>query len=195
MFNHYMLMNYRVCNCNKLYYSEYIKNLYIVSISICSYIGLYISQQNKYLKSQIYRFYWIFKKKYKLLIYDIYWSLEVNKQMYNRLIYECKHLLYKKDSLQRLRLNNHIHLKQFIQKLFDLLTIFFEYYNILVSFKIVKKMYKLFSNILYYWYKKKYKKIYRLKLYNNWNSKFFVNYINNIRVNLLYITFLKQINR
>nr|YP_010197567.1 hypothetical protein LK244_pgp126 [Gracilaria flabelliformis subsp. simplex]UAD85983.1 hypothetical protein [Gracilaria flabelliformis subsp. simplex] len=188
-------MNYRICNFNNLYYNQYIKNLHIVSISVHSYISLYLSQETKYLKNQIYRFYWIFKKKYKLLIYDIYWSLELNKQIYNCLIYECKRLLYKKDIFKRLRLNNHIYLKQFIQKLFNLLAIFFEYYNILVSFTIVKKMYKLFSNILYYWYKKKYKRIYRLKLYNNWNSKFFIKFISNIRVNLLYITFLKQINR
>nr|YP_009732413.1 hypothetical protein [Gracilaria textorii]QHS70929.1 hypothetical protein [Gracilaria textorii] len=195
MLNRYMLMNYRICNCNNLYYSQYIKNLYIVSISIRSYISLYTSQKTKYLKNRICRFYWIYKKKYKLLIYDIYWGLELNKKMYNRLIYECKRLLYKKDALKRLRLNNHIHLKQFIQKLFNLLAIFFEYYNTLVSFTIVKKMYKLFSNILYYWYKKKYKRICKLQLHNNWNSRFWVNYISNIRVKMLYITFLKQINR
>nr|YP_010196342.1 hypothetical protein LKZ37_pgp126 [Gracilaria cearensis]UAD83739.1 hypothetical protein [Gracilaria cearensis] len=190
-----MLMNYSICNCNNLYCSQYMKNLYTVSISIRSHISLYISQDKKYLKNRIYRFYWIFKKKYKLLIYDIYWDLELNKQIYNCLIYECKNLLYSKDSLKRLRFNNHIQLKQFIQKLFHLLTIFFEYYNILVSFTIVHKMYELFSNILYYWYKKKYKRICRLQLHNHWNSKFFVNLISNIRVNLLYMTFLKQINR
>nr|YP_010195928.1 hypothetical protein LK221_pgp127 [Gracilaria bursa-pastoris]UAD83325.1 hypothetical protein [Gracilaria bursa-pastoris] len=190
-----MLMNYRICNCNNLYYSQYIKNLYIVSISIRSYISLYISKDIKYLKNRMCRFYWISKKKYKLLIYDIYWSLELNKQIYNHLIYECKHLLYNKDALKRLRLNSHIHLKQFIQKLFNLLAIFFEYYNILVSFRIVKKMYKLFSNIVYYWYKKKYKRICRLQLHNNWNSRFFMKFISNLRANLLYMTFLKQINR
>nr|YP_010197977.1 hypothetical protein LK227_pgp125 [Gracilaria multipartita]UAD86393.1 hypothetical protein [Gracilaria multipartita] len=187
-------MNYRICNCNNLYYSQYIKNLYIVSISIHSYISLYISQDIKYLKNLILDN-WIYKKKYKLLIYDIYWSLELNRQIYNCLIYECKDLLYNKDILKRLRLNNHIHLKQFIQKLFNLLAIFFKYYNTLVSFKIVKKMYKLFSNILYYWYKKKYKRICRLQLYNSWNSRFFINFISNLRVHLLYMTFLKQINR
>nr|YP_010197771.1 hypothetical protein LK367_pgp128 [Gracilaria isabellana]UAD86187.1 hypothetical protein [Gracilaria isabellana] len=188
-------MNYKICNCHNLYCNQYIKNLYIVSVSIRSYISLYISQDTKYLKNRIYRFYWVFKKKYKLLIYDIYWSLELNKQIYNRLIYECKHLLYNKDSLKRLRLNNHIQLKQFIQKLFHLLAIFFEYYNILISFTIVEQMYKLFSDILYYWYKKKYKRICRLQLHNKWNNRFFINFISSIRVNLLYITFLKQINR
>nr|YP_010198180.1 hypothetical protein LK226_pgp126 [Gracilaria ornata]UAD86596.1 hypothetical protein [Gracilaria ornata] len=188
-------MNYRICNFNNLYDNKYIKNLHIVSVSIRSYISLYFSQDTKYLKNRICRFYWIFKKKYKLLIYDIYWSLELNKQIYNSLIYECKLLLYKKDLFKRKRLNNHTYLKQFVQKLFNLLAIFFEYYNILISFIIVQKMYKLFSNILYYWYKKKYKRICRLQLHNNWNSKFFIKFISNIRVNLLYITFLKQINR
>ncbi|KAI0556413.1 hypothetical protein FGB62_c98 (chloroplast) [Gracilaria domingensis] len=190
-----MLMNYTICNCHNSYYSQYIKNLHIISVSIHSHISLYINQNKRYLKNRIYHFYWVFKKKYKLLIYDIYWSLELNEQVYNYLIYECKHLLYSKDSLQRLRLNKHIQLKQFIRKLFSLLAIFFEYYNLLVRFTIVQKMYKLFSNILYYWYKKKYKRICKLQLHKNWNSRFFVKFISNIRVNLLYITFLKQINR
>uniref|UniRef100_A0AAU7YPU8 Group II intron maturase-specific domain-containing protein n=1 Tax=Gracilaria hainanensis TaxID=2871843 RepID=A0AAU7YPU8_9FLOR len=115
--------------------------------------------------------------------------------MYNCLIYECKNLLYNKDSLKRLRFNNHMQLKQITHKLFNLLTIFFKYHNILMSFKTVQKTYKLFSSILYSWYKKKYKRIVRLPLHNFWNSKFFVNFIISIRVNLLYIIFLEQINR
>nr|YP_010196546.1 hypothetical protein LK223_pgp127 [Gracilaria cervicornis]UAD83943.1 hypothetical protein [Gracilaria cervicornis] len=190
-----MLMNYRIYNYDNLYYTQYITNLYIVSISIRSYISLYISQDTKYLKNRICRFYWIFKNKYKLSNYDVYWNLDLNKQIYNRLIYQCKHLLYNKDTLKRLRLNNHINLKQFIHKLFNLLVIFFEYYNVLVSFEIVKKMYNLFCNILYYWYKKKYKRICRLQFNTNWNSRFFVNFMIKIRVHLLYMIFLKQINR
>nr|YP_009510417.1 hypothetical protein [Gracilaria caudata]AXI96090.1 hypothetical protein [Gracilaria caudata] len=198
IFSRYISIKYGLCNSTNLYYSDFIKNLYIVSKSIHSHISLYINKNKKYLRSQIYCFYWIVKEMHKLLVYDLYWNLELSKNTYNYLVYCCKHLLYSKDSLKRLRINNHIKLKQFIQQLFNLLKLFFESYNILLSFVIVKKLYKLFSDILYFWYKKKYKKVLRFelrKLHNYWNSKLFIAFIIKMRLNLLYMTFLQQINR
>nr|UAD87181.1 hypothetical protein [Gracilaria pacifica] len=195
IFSHYMLINYGLANYSNLYFSDFIQNLYIVFISIRSHISLYIDQESKYLKNEINDFYWRSKKKCKLLIYDMYWSAELNKQIYNNFIYKCKNFLYKKDLLKRLRLNNHAQLRKIIQQLFNLITIFFKYFNLLISFTIVQKIYKLFSNILYFWYKKKYKKSLKLQLHNHWNSILFINFLINIRVNLLYIIFLKQINR
>nr|YP_009510826.1 hypothetical protein [Gracilaria gracilis]AXI96499.1 hypothetical protein [Gracilaria gracilis] len=195
IFSHYMLINYGLCNYSNLYRSNFIQNLHIVFTSIRSHISLYLDQESKYLKNQIDDWYWILKKKYKLLIYDIYWSVKLNKQIYNNFIYECKNFLYKKDLLKRLRLNNHAQLRKIIQQLFNLITIFFKYFNAFISFTIVQKIYKLFSNILYFWYKKKYKRTLKLQLHNHWNRVLFINLIINIRINLLYITFLKQINR
>nr|YP_009019672.1 hypothetical protein [Gracilaria salicornia]AHH24640.1 hypothetical protein [Gracilaria salicornia]UAD87587.1 hypothetical protein [Gracilaria salicornia] len=194
IFNMLTNYNYDICNSSNLYSSNFIKNLYVVSISIQVHISLYINSNKKYLKDKTSNFYWIFKRRCKLLLlYDIYWNLELNKKMYNCLIYECKNFLYSKDLLKRSRLNNHVQLKQIIQKLFSLFNIFFQYHNTLMSFKTVQKTYKLFSYILYSWYKKKYRKI--VKLHNYWNNKLFINFIVSIRFSLLYIIFLEQINR
>nr|YP_010199170.1 hypothetical protein LK225_pgp126 [Crassiphycus usneoides]UAD88619.1 hypothetical protein [Crassiphycus usneoides] len=198
IFSHYISIKYSLFNSNSLYYSNFIRNLYIVSKSIYSHISLCINKNKIYLKSQIYCFYWTLKETCKLLVYDLYWNLKLSKNAYNYLIYYCKHLLYGKDSLKRLRTNKHIQLKKCIQQLFNLLAFFFESYNVLISFVIVKKLYKLFSDILYFWYKKKYKRILKFelnKLHNYWNSKVFMNFIIKIRLNLLYMTFLQQINR
>nr|YP_010196751.1 hypothetical protein LKZ11_pgp128 [Gracilaria cliftonii]UAD84555.1 hypothetical protein [Gracilaria cliftonii] len=198
IFSHYISIKYGLCNSINLYYSNFIENLYIVSRSIHSHMSLYINKNKKYLKDHIYYFYWMMKKICKSLIYDLYWNLELNKNIYNHLIYCCKHLLYTKDKSRSLRTNRNIKLKKLIKQLFNLLTFFYESYKILIPFIIVKKLYKLFSDILYFWYKKKYKRILKfqlLKLHNYWNNRLFVNFMINTRINLLCTIFLQQINR
>nr|UAD84149.1 hypothetical protein [Gracilaria changii] len=195
---HYISIKYGLYNSTNLYYINFIENLYLISKSLNSHISLYINQTKKYLNDKSNNCYWMIKKTYKLLFYSIYWSLELNENVYNQLIYCCRKLLYTKDILRSLRLNKHIHLKEFIKKLFNLLIVFFESYSILITFVMIKKLYKLFSDILYFWYKKKYKRILKFKLHqlhNYWNNRLFTTFIVNIRSELLYMTFLKQINR
>nr|YP_009346878.1 putative group II intron reverse transcriptase/maturase protein [Gracilaria firma]APR74413.1 putative group II intron reverse transcriptase/maturase protein [Gracilaria firma] len=196
----YMSFKYGLYNSTNLYYINFIENLYTISKSLNSHISVYINinKNKKYINNKSHNCYWMIKETCKLLFYDIYWKLELNQNVYNQLIHYCRNLLYTKNILKSLRINKHIYLKELIYKLFKLLTTFFESYSILITFVIIKKLYKLFSDILYFWYKKKYKKILKFKLHqlhNYWNNRLFITFIVSIRSELLYMIFLKQINR
>nr|YP_063664.1 hypothetical plastid protein [Gracilaria tenuistipitata var. liui]AAT79739.1 hypothetical plastid protein [Gracilaria tenuistipitata var. liui] len=197
MLVHYILINYGLFNLNNVHSSDFINNLHIIFLSIYSDINLYINKNKKKqdVVYETYDFYWILKKTRQLLISNIYWNLELNKKIYHYMICSCKNLLYIKDSLKRLRINIHMQLNQFITNFFNLFSIFFEVFNSFISFKLVKKLYTLFSDMLYFWYKKKYGKNSKVKLYHHWNDRLFIDYLNNIKISALYIELLKQTNR
>nr|UAD85573.1 hypothetical protein [Gracilaria edulis] len=165
----------------------------IISISIKTHISLYVKK--KYLQQIINYYCWIFKEKYKLLLYDICWHLTLNKKIYAYLYYCIKRLLYTKDYLKRWRINSHIKLNKLTQKTFSLLIAFYESYNIFTSFNICVELYTLFSKIIYFWYKKICKKILKINLYNKYNRKLFFAFMFNIKKRLLFIIFLQQFNR
>nr|YP_009511029.1 hypothetical protein [Hydropuntia rangiferina]AXI96702.1 hypothetical protein [Hydropuntia rangiferina]UAD87385.1 hypothetical protein [Hydropuntia rangiferina] len=187
----YMLFNYGLLT--NQYYNYFVENISIISISIKTHISLYIKK--KYLQHITNYSYWIFKEKYKLLLYDIYWHLILNKRIYSYLQYYIKKLLYTKDSLKRWRINNHIKLNKLTDKIFSLLIVFYESSNIFTSFNILVELYILFSKIIYFWYKKICKKILKINLYNKYNRKLFFTFISNIKKRLLFIIFLQQFNR
>nr|YP_009244479.1 hypothetical protein Gchil_061 [Agarophyton chilense]AMK96721.1 hypothetical protein Gchil_061 [Agarophyton chilense]ASP44616.1 hypothetical protein [Agarophyton chilense] len=195
MLVNYMSIHYGLYNLTKIYCCNFINNLRIIFLSIFSDINLYINKREKDLIHEKCDFYWFFKKTRQLLMSNIYWNLELNKEIYHYMIHLFKNIFHIKDSLKRFRVNIHIQLNQLIKSFFNLFALFFEVFNTLISFKLVKKLYKLFSDMLYFWYKKKYRKGSKSKLYSQWNHQLFIDYLNNTKISVLYVEFFKKVNR
>nr|YP_010198968.1 hypothetical protein LK147_pgp123 [Hydropuntia urvillei]UAD88417.1 hypothetical protein [Hydropuntia urvillei] len=160
----YISYNYKLFDLNQNFYNykSFVNNLHLISVSIKTYINLYINK---------------------------------NKPIYRHLIYYYRNFLYSKDSLKRWRFSSYATYNKLKEKIFLFLATFLESHNISASFRIIVRLYKLFLSILYFWHRKKYKRIFELNLYNKWNKKLFFVFVLSIKKQLLFIVLSKQINR
>nr|YP_009511235.1 hypothetical protein [Gracilariopsis longissima]AXI97112.1 hypothetical protein [Gracilariopsis longissima]UAD89028.1 hypothetical protein [Gracilariopsis longissima] len=172
-------------------------NLQIVSKSTKTYINIFmnINKLNMHVNYPliIYHHNWILKNSHKLLINRIHWKFTNNRHIYNDLIYSCKILLYKKNSLKYLRVNNHITIHEFLRIIIKRFEIFYKLYNILLSFDIIQKFYRIISIILYFWLKKRGKK--SIKVFHYWNYRIFIDHMIRIKIHLLHKICFEKINR
>nr|YP_009511438.1 hypothetical protein [Gracilariopsis mclachlanii]AXI97315.1 hypothetical protein [Gracilariopsis mclachlanii] len=174
-----------------------LNNLYIISKSTKTYINIFVNI-NKLNRCIYYPLVknnsnWVLEYSYRLLINNIYWKSTDNRNIYNNLIYNSKILLYSKNSLKYLRINNHITVRKFFRIVIKRFKIFYKLYSLILSFDIIKKFYKIVSLILYFWLKKRYKK--SIKLFHYFNYRIFIDYMRAIKIHLLQNICFEKINR
>nr|UAD88823.1 hypothetical protein [Gracilariopsis chorda] len=184
---------------NKHYFinEALLNNLYIVSQSTKTYINVFMHSYKLnrclYYPLTVHDNNWVLNNSYRLLINNIHWKFNDNRNIYNNLIYNCKILLYSKNSLKYLRINHHITIRKFFRIIIKRFKIFYQLYTTLLSFDIVQKFYRIISLILYFWLKKRGKKF--VKVFYYWNYKIFMDHMIEIKTNLLKKICFEKINR